>query len=195
MDLVNSKTKENLMKAFVGECQARTRYDFAAKIAKKEKYPIIENVFKFISNQELAHSKIFYNFLSEFSGEKISINDSCPVNLYSTTLDFLKASYDNEIEEHDFIYKNYAKVAEDEGFVLISKTFSKIADIEKVHAEKFMKIYEELKSGNLFKKSKKIKWFCTNCGHIHEGEEAPEVCEVCNHPQGYHILFDEFFKN
>lgn len=192
MNLNNSKTKENLMRAFAGECQARTRYDFAAKVAKKEKYPTIENVFKFISSQELAHSKIFYNFLSEFSGEKVLVNESYPVNLYSNTLDFLKASYDNEIEEHDVIYRNFAKVAEEEGFVLISKAFSKIADIEKVHAEKFMKIHEELKAGTLFKKSKKVKWFCTNCGHIHESEEAPEICEVCKHPQGYHVLFEEF---
>ena len=196
MNLANSKTKENLMKAFAGECQARTRDDFAAKVAKKEGYPIIENVFKFVANQELAHAKIFYKFLSEFSGEHISIsNADYPVDFYSTTMEFLNASYNNEMEEHDVIYKNFAEVAKQEGFVLISSAFSKIAEIEKIHADKFMKIHEELKTGTFFKKPNKVKWFCTNCGYIHEGEEAPDMCPVCQHPQGYYMLFDEFFKN
>ncbi len=194
MKLGNSKTKENLMKAFAGECQARSRYEFGAKIAKKEGYPTIENTFKLIASQEVAHSKIFYRYLSEFSGNQISISGaSYPVDIYNSTLEYLKASHKNEMEEHDTIYKSFADTAKEEGFIEIYDSFSMIAEIEKTHADKFMKIHEQLKTGSFLKRPQKVKWFCTNCGYIHEGEEAPEVCPVCNHPKGYYLPFSEFF--
>lgn len=193
MDLNNTQTKKNLMKAFAGECQARSRYEFAAKVAKKEGYPTIEKTFKFIAGQESYHSKIFYRFLSQFSGGSVEIdNATYPVDLYKTTLEFLSASHKHEMEEHDVIYKEFGKIAKSEGFDEISIAFNNIAEIEKTHATKFMSIYEKLNSGSLFKQSTKVKWFCTNCGYIHEGEEAPNTCPVCNHPQGYFVLLDEF---
>lgn len=193
MDLNNSQTKINLMKAFAGECQARTRYEFAAKVARKEGYPNIEKIFKFIAGQESYHSKMFYRGLNDFSGGVVEIDKaSYPVDLYQTTLEFLKASYKHEMEEHDVIYKEFSETAKEEGFNEISLVFSEIAKIEKTHATKFMNIYEKLSSGYLFKQSTKVKWFCTNCGYIHEDEEAPELCPVCQHPQGFFIMLDEF---
>lgn len=194
MKLGNSKTTENLLKAFAGECQARSRYEFGAKIARKEGLPLIEDTFKFIASQEVSHSKIFYRYLSEFSGSQITINNaSYPVDLYGSTLEYLKASHKNEMEEHDTIYRDYADTAKEEGFIEIYDSFNMIAEIEKTHAEKFIKIHDQLSSGNLFKKTEKVKWFCTNCGYIHEGEEAPEVCPVCDHPKGYYVPFNEYF--
>ena len=193
MNLSNSQTKINLMKAFAGECQARSRYEFAAKVARKEGYPNIEKTFKFIAGQESYHSKMFYRFLKEFSGGGVEIDKvTYPVDLFETTLEFLNASYEHEMEEHDIIYKEFGKIAKEEGFGSISKTFNYIAEIEKTHASKFMSIYEKLSSGSLFKQSTKVKWFCTNCGYIYEAEEAPEVCPVCAHPQGYFVLLDKF---
>lgn len=193
MNLSNTKTKENLMKAFAGECQARMRYEFAASVARKEGFVVIENVFNFIAKQEIAHSKIFYKFLSDYSGESIKIKAEYPINFYSNTLDHLKSSYNNEMEEYDSLYKEFANTAKEEGFIKIYESFDKIANIEKTHADKFIKVYDKLKAGELFKGKQKMKWFCTNCGHIHEGYDAPESCPVCNHPIGYNIPFDNFF--
>lgn len=194
MDLDFSKTKKNLMKAFSLECQARSRYDIFSKIAKKEKFSIIENLFKYTAKQELQHAQVYYSLLSQFSGNKIEIEEqSYPVDVYNSTLDCLKASLNAENEEHDYIYKEFAEIAKSEGFEKISGVFLNVAKIEKTHADRFNKIYNELKNGTLFKKAKKIKWMCTNCGMIHEDYEAPIKCVVCDHNQGYFMPFDEYF--
>ncbi|BAK56291.1 rubrerythrin [Candidatus Arthromitus sp. SFB-mouse-Japan] len=186
MNLANSQTKENLMRAFAGECQAHMRYDFGANLAKREGFHVIEKEIKIISTQEIAHSNVFYKFLREFNGQHITLQGAkYPVDLYDKTLDFLKASHERELEEHDSIYKEFADVAAKEGFMDISYKFKEISEIEKLHADRFIKLYNDLSSGMMFKKNTKIKWFCTNCGHVHESEEAPEYCPVCSHPRGY----------
>lgn len=186
MNLANSQTKENLMRAFAGECQARMRYDFGANLAKREGFCVIEKEIKIISTQEIAHANVFYKFLKEFNGQHITLQGArYPVDLYDKTLDFLKASHERELEEHDSIYKEFADVAAKEGFMDISYKFKEISEIEKLHADRFIKLYNDLSSGMMFKKNTKIKWFCTNCGHVHESEEAPEYCPVCSHPRGY----------
>ncbi len=193
MYLFESKTKENLMKAFIGECQARARYELGAKVARKEGYIEVEKAFLFIASQEQQHSKIFYRFLKEFSGKNITVNNlSFPVDLYDTTLEFLDASRSNELEEYDIIYKKYAEIANNEGFNKISEVFNNIAEIEKIHADKFLRFYNEIKEGTLFKKNNEVEWFCTNCGNVHRGYEAPDVCPVCAHPKGYYTLFEKF---
>lgn len=192
MNLKDSKTKVNLMKAFAVESQARNRYTFAAEAAKKENLQLIEQIFTYTANQELAHANVFYNHLKEFSGQQITIDSSdYPVNIYDSTLENLKAAQHNEYEEYDVVYKDFAKIAEEEGFPAIASHFSKIASIEKVHSDRFDKYVKYLESGSLFKKSQDTTWFCLNCGFIYQGTEAPKACPVCEHPQGYFILVDE----
>ncbi len=197
MNLENTQTKENLMRAYAGESQAHVRYILAANKAKADGFPIIEKTFKFIAQQEIAHANIYYEFLESFKGDHISLGVAAyPVDIcYNTTPDFLKAAHEREMDEHDNIYSEFGKVAAEEGFPQIADKFNQIACIEKIHADKFMKIYTELTNGTLFKKPTKIKWFCTNCGKVHEAEEAPQVCPVCLHPRGYFVPFTEAFQN
>lgn len=192
MELKDSKTKINLMKAFAGESQARNRYTIAATAAKKENFQVIEQIFNYTATQELAHANVFYKHLKEFSGQIIRLDSSdYPVNLYDSTLQNLKAAQHNEFEEFDVVYKNFGKTAQEEGFPFIAGHFNKIAEIEKVHSDRFARYAQYLESGTLFKKNEDTKWFCLNCGYIYEGKEAPKVCPVCDHPQGYYILLEE----
>lgn len=188
-NLKDSKTKENLMRAFAGESQARNRYEFAAKVAKKEGLYILEDLFNYTANQEKAHAYQFMKQLKEFSGEEINISTGYPAELETKTLPLLKAAQKHEEAESDRIYKEFSDVAKEEGFDAISTLFDKIASIENVHSNRFQKYVDELESGSLFKKSTEVRWMCTNCGYIYEGIEAPQACPVCAHPQGYFMLF------
>lgn len=191
MEFKDSNTKVNLMRAFAGESQARNRYDMAAEVAKKEKYNILERLFKYTASQEQAHAKVFYDALKSLSGQTITIdNGSYPVDVYDSTLKLLKSSAHNEYEEADVVYKDFARVASEEGFTDIATTFTNIASIEKVHGDRFAKYAEALENGTLFKKEESVKWICTNCGYIYEGKEAPKICPVCKKPQGYYLLFE-----
>lgn len=189
VELKDSRTKENLIKAFAGESQARNRYDIAAEIAKKEKLHVIEIAFKYTANQEKAHGEVFYDKLKEFSGQKINVNYDYPVDAYPTTLEALKAAYKNEYDEYENIYDEFGKIAREEGFLDIANTFQNIASIENIHGNRFKTLAAELEQGFLFKKTEKVQWMCTNCGYIYEGVEAPKNCPVCNVEQGYFILF------
>lgn len=190
MNLKDSVTKENLMRSFAGESQARNRYDIAAEQAKKEGLYIIERLFKYTAEQEKAHAKVFYDQLKDFSGEQLSFEANYPIDNYGTTLEALNAANKNEHAEHDVVYKNFSEIAKNEGFDPISKIFTNIASIEKIHGDRFARYAEELKEGMLFKRNEEVQWFCTNCGYIYEGKEAPKYCPVCQHPQGYYILVE-----
>lgn len=185
MLLKDSRTMVNLMRAFAGESQARNRYDMAAKCAKSEGLYIIERTFKCTAKEEQAHATVFYNFLKELNGQKIMIDGTYPVNVYSSTLEHLQAAVENEYEEYDLVYKTFGDVAKEEGFEKISVTFYNIAEIEKTHSERYNKLFEDLKNNTLFKNDAETEWVCTNCGHIHRGISSPLVCPVCSHPQGY----------
>lgn len=189
MELKDSKTKENLLKSFAGESQARNRYNIAAAQAKKDGLYVIQSVFDYTANQEKEHAEVFYNQLKEFSGENIHIDGTYPIDNYNSTLQLLKSANHNELEEYDVVYKSFADVANEEGFTVISKIFSNIAAIEKIHADRFNSYVKDLEEGTLFKKDQEVQWFCTNCGFIYEGKEAPKNCPVCDHPQGYFMVF------
>ncbi|WP_315081101.1 rubrerythrin [uncultured Clostridium sp.] len=184
-----SQTKENLMRAFAGESQARNRYNIAASVAKKEGYSILQDLFNYTANQEKAHAKEFMKRLKEFSGEDITITAAYPAEVETSTLVLLRAAEKHEAAEHDHIYSGFAKIAREEGFDEIGTLFDKIASIEKVHSNRFKKYADELENGNLFKKINNEQWMCTNCGYIYEGTEAPDVCPVCVHPKGFFIPF------
>lgn len=189
MELKDSKTKENLLKSFAGESQARNRYNIASAQAKKDGLYVIQSVFDYTANQEKEHAEVFYNQLKEFSGENIHIDGTYPIDNYNSTLQLLKSANHNELEEYDVVYKSFADVANEEGFTVISKIFSNIAAIEKTHADRFNSYVKDLEEGTLFKKDQEVQWFCTNCGFIYEGKEAPKNCPVCDHPQGYFMVF------
>lgn len=190
-DFKTSRTKENLMRAFAGESQARNRYTFAADVAKKEGYPILHDLFIYTANQEKAHAWEFMKKLKEFSGEEIEITATYPAEVETSTLALLRAAEKHEAAEHDEIYKSFAEIAKEEGFMDIYTLFNNIASIEKTHSERFTRYAEKLANGSLFKDTNKDQWMCTNCGFIYEGESAPAQCPVCSHPQGYFIKFDE----
>lgn len=190
MEFSKSETKINLMRAFAGESQARNRYNMAAHQAKKDGYNVVQSLFDYIACQEQAHAKVFYDHLKEVNDQHFIIDSSYPVNVYSNTLDLLKAAVHNEMEEHDDIYKKFGEVAKEEGFLGVASSFEMIAKIEKTHAEKFDAFAKKIEANNLFERDGQIAWYCTNCGHIHMGNSAPQVCPVCHHARGYFLSED-----
>ena len=186
-DLKNSETVKNLMRAFAGESQARNRYTFAASQAKKEGLPVIQAVFSYTAGQEKEHAEIFYNYLKDLKGETIFIDGGYPVDLYDQTVDLLKAARHNEYEEYQDVYKNFAEVAKQEGFIQISSSFSLISEIEKVHGDRFQMFADYMEQNRLFVSDVETGWLCLNCGHIQRGFEAPKACPVCHHEQGYFV--------
>lgn len=190
MDFKNSVTKDNLMRAFAGESQARNRYTFAASQAKKENLHVVECIFKYTADQEKEHAEIFYNHLKEMSGETIFIDGGFPVDLASSTTALLKMAQHNEYEENGTVYPAFAEKAKEEGFERIAASFRLIAEIEKVHGNRFGRFAELLEGGKLFVSDVKTEWICLNCGHILSSTSAPEKCPVCDHNRGYFIRFE-----
>ena len=186
----NSNTKINLMKAFAGESQARNRYTFAASKAKKEGLAIVEKVFTFTADQEKEHAKLFYNKLKELHGQTIEITGDFPIDIYEKSLDLLKCARHNEYEEYNDVYKAFSEEAKSEGFEDISKLFARVAEIEKIHGDRFNKFIEHIENGTLFKSENEVRWICLNCGEIVTAKEAPKVCKVCNHGIGYQMRQD-----
>lgn len=187
----NTKTAENLMKSFAGECQARTRYDYYASQAKKDGYIQISDIFSETARNEKEHAKRFLKFLKEdLNGELIEITASYPVQL-SDTKSNLAAAADGENEEWTDLYLSFAKTAEEEGFPEIATAFTNIAKVEEKHELRFKKLLENIENDKIFKRDIKTLWKCGNCGYIHEGNESPETCPACVHPQSYFELFVE----
>ena len=187
VDFKTSETKDNLMRAFAGESQARNRYTFAAAKAKENNLHVIEAVFTFTANQEKEHAEIFYDYLKYSSGSTIYIDGGYPVDLYDDVYSLLNAAKHNEYEEHDDVYKNFGNIAEEEGFKQIAATFRNIALIEKTHGDRFNYFAELIKNNQLFVSEINTGFICLNCGHVYNGTSAPEICPVCRHDKGYFI--------
>lgn len=187
MDFKNSKTKDNLMRAFAGESQARNRYTFAASAARKQKMPLLEAVFLFTANQEKEHAEIFYNHLKSLSGENIHVDGSYPVEVYDDLATLLRCAQHNEYEEFDPVYKSFGDTAKEEGFDDVAYSFYSIAKIEKVHGDRFGAYAEWVEDGSLFKDQPQTVWMCLNCGHIYTGPEIPSECPVCHEEQGHFV--------
>ncbi len=185
MHLKDSKTAINLLRAFAGESQARNRYDMAAGVAKKEGYELISRVFLYTAKQEEQHARIFYRHLQELNNSNITIDGGYPVNLYDTTLPHLRAAQHNEYEEWQDAYQNFGDIAKEEGFEKIARSFHMIAQVEKTHGDRFGEYADLLESGSLYKRVGETEWLCLNCGYVHTGVSAPEICPVCQHKQGY----------
>ncbi len=185
--LKDSVTKENLLKAFAGECQAWRRYEFAASQAKNQNLAVFYWLFHYTGSQEKEHAEVFYNHLKEFHGQEISINADYPIDNSNNILELLKLSAQHEAAEHDTIYKSFGDKAKEEGFSSIANSFYMIAEVEKVHSQRFAQYAQLVQDNKLFVNDTTTEYICLNCGHIHKGTTAPQVCPVCSHNQGYFV--------
>jgi len=172
MEFKGSKTEANLWKAFAGESQARNKYTYFAGTAKKEGYEQISAIFQETADNEKEHAKLWFKALGGLG----------------TTAENLKAAASGEHEEWTAMYAEMAKTAEAEGFLALAAQFEGVAAIEKTHEERYLKLLENLKNGEVFQKGEKVMWFCRNCGHVEIAVNAPAVCPVCKHPQSYFQL-------
>jgi len=175
-------TEQNLLKAFAGESQARMRYTYYSSVAKKEGYEQIAGVFQETADQEKEHAKRFFKFLE---GGMVEITASYPAGVISTTIDNLREAAAGEYEEWAELYPAFADVAEQEGFPAVAKAFREIAKVETEHERRYLVLLEHVESGNVFRRDEPITWQCRNCGSLHEGTEAPDVCPACLHPQAF----------
>jgi len=188
MDFKGSKTEKNLLAAFAGESQARSRYNFFASVARKEGYEQIAAIFEETADNEKEHAKLFFKHLK---GGLVELKATYPAGVIASTAENLKEAAEGEKMEWGTIYPQFAEVAEQEGFTEVANTFRMVAKVEAYHERRYLKLLENMKQDKVFKKDKPIKWKCRNCGHVYEGNEAPEKCPVCSHPRSYFEVWCE----
>jgi len=169
MELKGSKTEQNLWAAFAGESQARNKYTYFASVAKKEGYEQIAALFQETADNEKEHAKLIFKFL----------------NGIGNTAENLKHAAEGENYEWSSMYKEFEKTAREEGFTEIASFFANVAKVEKEHEERYLALLKNVEESKVFKKEETMKWRCRNCGHIHTGKEAPEICPTCKHPKAY----------
>ena len=175
MELKGSKTEKNLMAAFSGESEARNKYTYYASVAKKEGYEQIAGIFLETAENEKEHAKLHFKYLNGIGDTLANLNDAAAGENY----------------EWVDMYAKFAKEAEEEGFNEIATTFKLIGAVEKHHEERYRALIKNLEEGKVFKKDGVVVWKCRNCGHIHVGTEAPELCPTCKHPKAYFELHTE----
>jgi rubrerythrin len=174
-----------LLKSFAGESQARNRYTFFTSVAKKEGYVQIQRIFEETAANEKEHAEMFFKYLE---GGEVKITATYPAGKIGTTEENLLAAAEGELLEWGTLYPNFAKVAREEGFLDVAESFTEIAEVEEEHEKRYRKLLENVKNGLVFKRDEEVEWHCLNCGYIHNGKEAPEVCPACKHSQSYYAL-------
>ncbi len=184
-----TETEKNLLKAFAGEGQVRNRYTLWASKAKKEGYVQISNIFTLTANQEKEHAERFFKFLE---GGELEISASFPAGVIASTLENLQEATQNEHEEGDILYPAFAETADEEGFPEIARVFRSISIAERAHEKRYMELADNLIKGRVFKRTPAVVWQCSNCGYVMTGEEPPEKCPSCDHPQAY---FEKIMQN
>lgn len=177
-----TKTEQNLLKAFAGESQARSRYTFFASVAKKEGYEQISAIFLETAEQEKEHAKRFFKFLE---GGMVEITASYPAGIIGTTIENLTAAAEGENEEWEILYPEFEEIAREEGFPQIATAFKMIGKVEVQHEIRYRKLLANIVDGSVFKKEEETEWQCRNCGYVHKGKGAPDSCPACLHPQAY----------
>lgn len=187
--LIGTKTRENLLKAFAGESQARNRYTFAAEVAKKEGYEAIAMVFEETANHEKAHAKRLFKFLEE--GGELEITATYPAGKIGTTAENLMEAMNGEHEENTVMYPEFAKIAKEEGFPEIAAAMENIGKAEVYHEERFSQLLQEVETKKLLEQNDLVIWKCQNCGYHITSKTAPKVCPACGHPQGYFIQVND----
>ncbi len=185
-----TKTEKNLLAAFAGESQARNRYTFFASAAKKEGYEQISRFFLETADNEKEHAKVFFKYLE---GGEVEITASFPAGVIGNTKANLLAAAEGENMEWTTLYAEAAKVAKEEGFPEVARSFEQIARVEMFHEQRYRKLMANIENSEVFKKKTSTKWHCINCGYIFEGEEAPKECPACRHPQSYYEVLAENF--
>ncbi len=185
MELKGSQTEKNLLAAFAGESQARNRYTYFASAARKEGLEQISAIFTETADNEKEHAQLFFNRLQ---GGDAQITATYPAGITGTTAQNLKAGAAGEKLEWGTLYPGFADVAEKEGFREIASVFRRVASVEAHHERRYLKLLSNLEAGQVFKRPTAMKWKCRNCGHIYEGNQAPEKCPVCQHDKAYFEL-------
>jgi rubrerythrin len=177
-----TQTEKNLLTSFAGESQARMRYTYFASVAKKEGFEQISAIFQETADQEKEHAKKMFKWLE---GGMVEITASYPAGVISNTLDNLKAAAAGEHEEWSLDYPHFAEVADKEGFPEIAMMYRAISVAEKGHEERYNAFVKNIEAGKVFEKDTEVTWQCRNCGYIHTGTEAPELCPACAHPKAH----------
>ncbi|MFP4520955.1 MAG: rubrerythrin [Fibrobacterota bacterium] len=192
------KTMQNLAKAFIGESQARNRYTFYAKTAKKEGFERISEIFTITAENEKQHAKWFYRHLLDLNKKSGKNLDALTVEAvapiaFSNTAENLKAAIEGEHEENSDLYPGFAAVADEEGLPEVAARFRDIAKAEVHHEKRYREILDRVESGTVFKKDTEKEWVCRECGYVHTGKEPPEKCPSCSHPRKYFEINCEEF--
>ena len=182
------ETEKNLLAAFAGESQARMRYTYFASKAKKEGYEQISAIFSETADNEKEHAEIFFKHLQ---GGDVEIKASYPAGVIGTTEENLLAAAEGEKMEWGTLYPDFAKTAEEEGFLEVARSFRNIAKVELHHEHRYRKLLANIEKNHVFKKDEVVKWKCRNCGYVHAGAEAPKKCPACQHPQSYYEIWVE----
>jgi len=188
LELKGSRTERNLLAAFAGESQARTRYTFFASVAKKEGFEQISAIFQETSDNEKEHAQLFYKHLK---GGLVEISAAYPAGVIGSTAENLLAAAEGEKHEWGTLYPNFAEVAEKEGFGEAARAFRMVAKVEAYHERRYRRLLASVEQGKVFRKDSVVSWKCRNCGYVFESSEVPENCPVCEHPRSYFELWTE----
>ncbi len=183
-----TQTEKNVLAAFAGESQARTRYTFFASVAKKEGYEQIAAIFEDTANNEKEHAEMFFK---QLEGGDVQIEAAYPAGVIADTATNLKAAADGERLEWTTLYQDFSKVAREEGLPKIAAVFTEIAEVEEEHEKRYRKLLQNVVEGKVFERDEVVSWRCRNCGYVHEGKSAPKVCPACLHAQAYYELLAE----
>jgi len=191
------KTLNNLIKAYIGESQARNRYTFYAKIAKKEGYEQVSEEFLKTAEQEKVHAKRLFEHIQELKeklGKEANMEttvDALAPTTYGTTEENLQAAINGEHYENSEMYPDFAKTAEEENLGHIATRLKSIAKAEEHHEERYQKLLKHVKEGTYFSRDEEVVWVCMECGYIHKGKTPPEKCPSCDHPKSYYKIKSE----
>jgi rubrerythrin len=185
MSLNGTQTEKNIAASFAGECMARTCYTFYAGVARKQGYIQVATIFLETAENEREHAKIFFNFLKQIDRTTIEVSATVPTTGIGLTMQNLEAAAIGEKTKSDFLYPQFAQIADQEGFPSIAKAFRAVAAIEKEHETRYRFLLEKVKTGLFFRRQKMIRWKCRNCGYISETIITPRVCPACFYSQVY----------
>lgn len=185
-----TKTEKNLLAAFAGESQARNRYTYFASAARKEGFEQIANIFAETAENEKEHAKVFFKHLE---GGDVTITAAYPAGKIADTKTNLEAAAAGEKLEWTTLYADFGKIAKEEGFPEVARSFEQISKVEKFHESRYRKLIQNITDKEVFKKKGAVKWHCINCGYVIEGSEAPKECPACKHPQSYYEVLAENF--
>ena len=183
--LKGSETEKNLLKAFAGESQARNRYTFFASVARKEGYVQIQRIFEETAANEKEHAEVFFQHLE---GGEVEITAGFSAGKIGTTAENLLAAAEGEHMEWGTLYPAFEKTAQKEGFPDVAESFDEISEVEEEHEKRYRKLLANVENGTVFKRDEEVEWHCLNCGYIHHGKEAPDLCPACKHAKAYYQL-------